>query len=187
VSPIARPSRRTLLLLDAALATWTAALVVVGVLAAVEVRGISKLSDTVVVASGALRQTANLVDELGRLPVVGGDADELADRVRRTARTATRRAVASKRSVRRLAVYLGTALVLVPAVPLALYLPLRVGWSREGRWIRRMLDADDARLDPWLARRALLLLPPDRLAPGRDERALADAELRRLGFRRTRR
>jgi hypothetical protein len=186
VSPVARPSRRTLAALDAALAVWTTALVVTGVMAALEVRGISRLSDTVIIASGALRQTADLVDQVSGVPFVGEDADELADRVRRTARSANRQAAASKGSVRRLAVLLGASLVLVPAVPLALYLPLRIGWAREGRAIRRAIGSDDPRVDAWLARRAELLIPPQRLPRDASERGLADAELRRLGFRRPR-
>jgi hypothetical protein len=184
MSLVPRPSRRLLAVLDVALVGWTCALLGVGVAATREVRGLGELGDTVILASGALRQTADLVDELSGLPFVGAEADRLADRVRRTARSANRQAAASKVHVRRLAVLLGAALVLVPVMPLAVYVPLRVAWLREGRRIRRALRRDDGRLDAWLARRALLLVPPERLPAPADERALADAELARLGFRR---
>ncbi|MGH3452660.1 MAG: hypothetical protein ACRDQW_18550, partial [Haloechinothrix sp.] len=84
-----------------------------------------------------------------------------------------------------------------PTLPLlALYLPMRLAWRRQVRAVRRALERgpDDLAVDEFLAWRAVLNLPYDRLRevsadPWRDleagrYRKLGDAELRRLGINR---
>ena len=194
---IARPSRGLLVLADVALVGWLAACVVLGILVAREVRDVQRLGDTIVLASGALRQTADLVQELERLPIVGDRADELADRVRRTARSANRNVVVSKQSIRRLSLLLGASIALLPTVPLALvYLPARLAWIREARDVRAALARADEGVEALLALRAATNLPLRRLTAVSDDpwadlsagrhRALADAELRRVGIKRPR-
>ena len=189
-----RPPRAAIVLVDVALLGWIVAWLVLAGAIAREVDGLSRLSTTVVLAGGALEQTGDLLGGLDRIPLVGGEVGDVADRIRDTGRSAQRNARESRESIENLSVLLGASIALIPTLPLvALYVPLRVRWRRERESVRRALeDGDDAVLDEYLARRAVHTLPYERLRaisadPWRDLAegrfgALADAELARLGL-----
>jgi hypothetical protein len=192
-----RPPRRAIVLMDAALVGWTIAWIILAVAVAREMEGLSRLSTTVVLAGRALEETGELLGSFDRVPFVGDQVGEVSDRIRDTGRSARRSARASRESVENLSVLLGVSIALIPTLPLgALYVPLRVGWQRERSAVRRALGRDDeaALLEQYLARRAAQTLPYERLRAISSDpwgdleagrfKALADAELKRLGLRR---
>lgn len=192
-----RPSRRTIVLFDAAILAWFAAWIVAGFSIAGEVQSLGDLSDTLATAAGAIEETGDVLRIVGNVPFIGGQVTELAERIEQTGADARRSANATRESVDRLSRILGLAVVVVGTVPLAaLYVPLRTAWARETRAIETALRRDPAgtQLREYLARRAVQTLPYAQLRvitedPWRDIHegrfdALADAELRRLGIRR---
>lgn len=190
-----RPAARRLL--DLAVLAWAVAWVVVGLLVAREVRGLTDLSRTVTAAGYALQEAGGALGSLQGVPFVGEDLDAVAERTERAGRSARESGRSSRESVESLSVLLGISIALAPSLPLiALYLPMRLAWIREVRSVRRALLAapDEVGLEEYLARRAALTLPYDRLratasdpwgelAAG-ERRRLSDAELSRLGIRR---
>jgi hypothetical protein len=164
---------------------------VVGLLVAREVDGLTDLSETVSSAGVALEEAGRALQELEGLPFVGGDVGAVGERTERAGESAQASGRSSRESVESLSVLLGISIALAPTLPLlALYLPMRIGWIRQVRAVRRALahDSDDGMLDELLAARAALNLPYDRVrALNGDRRRLADAELARLGLSRPRR
>ncbi|MBD0337967.1 MAG: hypothetical protein ICV67_01590 [Thermoleophilia bacterium] len=183
---MAPPSRTVRLLVDVALVGWVVAWVVLGVQVGREVRGLTELSDTVVLAGDAIEQTGDLLEQVGRIPFLGQPVGDLADRIRETGRSAQRDAAATRSDVEDLSVLLALSIALIPTVPLAaLWLGLRLRWRRERVAVRRALAAGVPGVDGLLAERGRQTLPLDEvLSLGDDEEALAEAELRRLGLRR---
>ncbi|MDP9342508.1 MAG: hypothetical protein M3Q23_10545 [Actinomycetota bacterium] len=191
------PAGRLVRLIDAALIAWTVVWVVVGVMVARDVRGLTQLSDTVVAGGQVLRATGSELGALSSIPFVGDQIGSVGHQVNDAADQAIASGRDSAGRVRSLSVLLGFAIALIPTVPLiALYTPLRVARVREVRAVRRAMA--EARGDPvfeqFLARRAAERLPYYRLrqisqdpwydlATGRYER-LAAAELERLGLSR---
>ena len=182
---MAPPSRTVRLLIDVALVGWVVAWVVLGVQVGREVRGLTELSDTVVLAGDAIEQTGALLEQVGRIPFLGQPVGDLADRIRETGRSAQRDAAATRSDVKDLSVLLAVSIALIPTVPLAvLWVALRLRWRRERVAVRQALAAGVPELDALLAERARHTLPLDELLSlGGDERALAAAELRRLGLK----
>src|ERR687898_1358676 len=136
------PPRRVRLLVDVALVGWLAAWIVIGVQVGREVRGLSDLSDTVVLAGGAIEQTGDLLEQVGRIPFLGTPVGDLADRIRETGRSAQRDAAATRSDVEDLSVLLALSIALIPTVPLAvLWLALRLRWRKERLVVRRALAA----------------------------------------------
>jgi hypothetical protein len=178
------PSRRVRLLVDVALVGWLVAWIVIGVQVGREVRGLSELSDTVVLAGEAIEQTGDLLDQVGRIPFLGQPVGDLADRIRQTGRSAQADARATRGDVEDLSVLLALSIALIPTIPLAgIWLALRLRWRRDRVAVRRALAAGVPGLDGLLAERARHTLPLDTvLELGDDERALAAAELERLGL-----
>lgn len=178
------PSRRVRLLVDVALVGWLVAWIVIGVQVGSEVRGLSELSDTVVLAGGAIEQTGDLLEQVGRIPILGQPVGDLADRIRETGRSAQVSAAESRGSVEDLSVLLALSIALIPTIPSAgIWLALRLRWRRDRVAVRRALSAGVPGLDGLLAERARHTLPFDTvLGLGDDERALAAAELDRLGL-----
>jgi hypothetical protein len=176
------PSRRVRLLVDVALVGWLVAWIVIGIQVGREVRGLSELSDTVVLAGVAIEQTGDLLEQLGSVPFLGESVGDLASRIRDTGRSAQESAAASRGSIGNMSVLLAVSIALIPTFPLAvIWLGLRLRWRRERVAVRRALAAGVPDVDRLLAARARHSLPLDTaLALGDDERALADAELERL-------
>ena len=179
------PSRRVRLLVDVALVGWLVAWVVLGVQVGREVRGLTELSDTVVLAGSAIEETGELLKEVGRIPFVGQPIGDLADSIREAGRSAQESASATRGDVEDLSVLLALSIALIPTIPLAvIWLALRLRWRRERVAVRRALAAGVPQVDALLAQRARHTLPLDTvLALGDDERALVAAELERLGLR----
>lgn len=125
--------RRRILAYDLGLALWAAGWVVMGALVYDNVRGLAELSVPVIKASRALEETAEGLDRVASIPLVGDAAnlDAIKVRVREAAAGARASARDSRENVRTLAWLLGVSIALVPTLPLlAIYLPIRRDWRR---------------------------------------------------------
>jgi hypothetical protein len=193
--PKALGDRRTVHVLDALAVLWLLLWVGIGYLVYRHVRGLSSLSDTVVIGGRAIESMAQSIQAVSGLPLVGAQVGDLAQRAHETARSAIRNGQASRDDVRSLAVVLWVAIAAAPTAPLLiLYGLLREGWRRDVCSLRELAAgaAGDPAFDDFLARRALQHLPYRRLRalsanPWRDVEegrtaALADAELARVGL-----
>jgi hypothetical protein len=189
-----RPGARLIHALDVLVVVWLAGWVVLALFVAREVRDLRQLSDTVVVSGVAVEQTGDLIGSLSRVPFVGSQVSDVADRVREAGRSAQASGRESRDSTTDLSILLALAIGLVPTVPLlGLYTPLRITWTRESRAVRAALrnDPRDVKLTEFLARRAVATLPyhelravsADPFGDLADRRfeALAGLELARLG------
>lgn len=178
------PSRGIRLAIDAAIAGWLIAWIVMGVQVGREVRSLGDLSDTAVLAGRAIEQTADVLDQIGRIPIVGTPVGDLADSIRQTGRSARQNGAASRDDVNDLSVLLGLSIALIPTIPLAaVWIPLRLRWRREREAVKRALATASPDLERLLAERARTSLPLDQvLALKSDRKALAHAELERLGL-----
>ena len=179
------PPRGLRLAVDAALVGWVIAWVVIGLQVGREAAQLGELSDTVVLAGQAIEQTGDLLDEVGSIPVLGEPVGDLADSIRRTGASARQNAAATRESVDDLSVLLTVSIALIPTIPLAaVWIPLRLRWRRERRAVQRALATSSPELETLLAERARTSLPLDQVLALRDDRkALAGAELERLGLR----
>ena len=190
-------SAKTVRLTDVGVAVWIVAWVVVGVVVWHDISAQAGLATDVIKVGGAVRQTGQALGVVGGLPLVGGQIGSFADRIQKMGAEVEASGRSSRDAARRSAVVAGLAAALLPAaMVLLLYLPVRLRWRRDVAAVLAALPgaAGDAALDVYLARRALANLPWDTLrsvapdpwgAVGRgDCRALADAELARLGLHR---
>jgi hypothetical protein len=193
------PSGRLIHFLDVVLVVWTAGWIVLGLVVGHEVRGLTKLSDTVEAAGTALDRAGRQLDSLKGLPFVGNRIQEVGDQLSVAAKSATESGRTSREHIRSLSVLLALAIAAAPTLPLiAIYIPLRRSRIKEVRAVRRGLRqaGSDPLFEEFLARRAAESLPYHVLRtvsshPWEDlqsgqYRALADAELLRLGIRRRR-
>jgi hypothetical protein len=175
---------------DGLVAFWLVFWLVVAGWTALSVWQLADLGSTVATSGRALDDAGAALEAIGRVPVIGNRPEELGVEVRATAAQVVAQGEQTVDGLRRLAVLLGLAIALVPTTPvLAFYLPQRLARSREARELRRRLRDgwDDGVLDDVLAERALTLLPLRtvlQVVPAGTRRALADAELARLGVRR---
>jgi hypothetical protein len=178
------PSRGVRRAIDAAIAGWLIAWIVIGVQVGREVASLGDLSDTAVLAGRAIEQTADVLDQIGRIPIVGSPVGGLADSIRKTGRSARQNGAASRDDVHDLSVLLGLSIALIPTIPLAaVWVPLRIRWRRERQAVKRALASGSPELERLLAERARTSLPLDQvLALEADRKALAHAELERLGL-----
>jgi hypothetical protein len=189
------PRRSTRVLLDLALLLWVAVWIVVGLWVGREVKGLTDLSRTVIAAGLALEEAGGALQTLDDLPFVGEDVSGVGERTERAGESARLSGRSSRESIESLSVLLGVSIAVAPTLPLLLlYVPMRLAWRRQVQAVRRALRAaqDDPAVDEFLAWRAVLNLPYDRLRevssdPWRDleagrHRKLGDAELRRLGI-----
>lgn len=188
----------TLRLLDSAVAAWMVLWIVVGAWSGYTTWQLSDLGDTVSSSGGAITSAGNALQSLEGVPVVGEQPAELGRETSATGEEIQARGQEVKGELRQLAVLLGLAIAVMPTTPvLGLYLPLRGARRRERAEIARGLTASgsDAAFDRYLAERAVTHLswaevrqiepdPWQALAGGR-HRALADAELHRLGLSRS--
>jgi hypothetical protein len=195
--PSSLGDRRSIRILDSLAVVWVCLWIGIGYLVFHEVRGLSSLSGTVILAGKAIDATASTIASISGLPLVGGQVAELARQAQDAARSAIANGRASRDDIDRLAVLLWIAIAAAPTAPLlVLYGLLREGWRRDVCSLRELAAGarDDPAFDQFLARRALQHLPYRRLReisenPWRDidegrTRPLADAELARVGLRR---
>ncbi len=186
---------RALRLLDALVAVWVVAWIVLALFVAREIRDLRDLSTTVVEAGAATEVTGRAVGALANLPYVGDEIERAGERAAEAGRSAQESGRSSRESTETLSILLGLAIALVPTVPvLALYAPVRVRRMRDVRAVRRALATRgaDPTFEEFLARRAAQHLPYHRLRelsgnPWRDLEAgrytaLAEAELQHLGL-----
>jgi hypothetical protein len=162
-----------------------------------EVRGLTQLSDTLRIAGTTLDGASRQLDTLGDLPFVGNRIRDAGRELRGAAASVNESARTSRQHIETLSSLLAFAVAVAPTIPLvALYVPLRLRRVREVRAVRTAMNrsADDRVFSEFLARRATERLPYhallrvsanpwDDLNKGRF-RALADAELDRLGMAR---
>lgn len=184
-------------LVDGAIALWVAVWFVMGAGTAVSVWRLGELGTTLSRSGQALDDAGDALQQLGRIPVVGDRPEQLGNDVRQTAAEVTVRGRETRRELRRLSVLLGLTVAFLPSgLVLGPYVPRRLARRRFAREVERRLrsDPDDPALDRYLAEQAMFTLSPAQLLawspPGSGEppdgrvRALADAELSRIGLRR---
>lgn len=185
-------------IVDGILLVWVVAWILIGLAVARDVRNLMTLSDTVVRAGTAVGETGRALHALESLPFVGDRIGKVAGQVDAAAAQAVRSGRDSRESVQRLSVLLGVSVAIIPTLPiLAMYTPFRISRSREVRAIRRAATRaqGDPMFEEYLAHRAVENMPFHKLRevtpnPWRDleagrHTALAEAELRRLGLRRS--
>lgn len=190
-------SARSVRWLDLGVAVWVVVWVVLGVLLWNDISAQAQLSDDVIKVGGAVRSTGEALGVVGGLPLVGERIGDFADRIQTMGAEVEASGQDSRGGIERVAVVAGLGVGALPAaLVLLLYLPARIRWKRYTGAIAAALPgaADDPTLEQYLARRAVDALPWDTLRAitadpwgdiGRGEcRALADAELERLGLRR---
>jgi hypothetical protein len=190
-------SARSVRWLDAGVALWVVVWVVLGVLVWSDISAQAQLSADVIKVGAAVRSTGEALEVVGGLPLVGGRIGEFADRIVTMGAEVEASGQESRSGIERTAVIAGLGVGILPAaLVLLLYLPVRLRWKRYAGAIAAALPgaASDPALEQYLARRAVHALPWDRLRaitpdPWGDIRrgecrALADAELERLGLRR---
>jgi hypothetical protein len=199
VSLFTDADRRTVSLLDGVAVFWVVFWLAVGLATGAQMWQLTSLSDTAEVSATAVDSAGEALESLGQLPLVGETPGELGAEVRAAAAEIAGSAQQTREDVRRLAVLLGLAVFLIPISPvLGLYLPLRLRRGAHVAAIRRELSHGHAgrAFDAYLAHRAVSSMrygellavsddPAADLAAGR-HRALADAELDRLGLTRPR-
>lgn len=188
-------SARTMRLLDVLLVVYVVVWSVLGILIAADIRRQADLSDHVTRIGEALTDIGASLDVLGGLPLVGGDIGEVTGRVTEAGESVQQSGRDSRASLERMGILVGVAFAAMPLMlVLPVYLPLRLAWRREVRAVDGALAGGGPDLDRVLARRALASLSYERLLElgpdpwarldGGDARALADAELERLGLKR---
>jgi len=190
-------SARSVRWLDIGVVVWVVVWVGLGVLLWHDIRAQVQLSSDVVKVGSAVKDTGQALGVVGGLPLVGGSIGSFADRIEKLGTEVTTSGQNSQGGIARIAVIAGLAAGILPAaLALFLYLPVRVRWRRYVKSVAEALpgSAGDPAFEQYLARRATDTLPWDRLRdlsgdPWRaiadgDYRALADAELARLGLSR---
>jgi hypothetical protein len=186
---------RTVRILDALVAFWVVAWVVLALFVARGIRDLRDLSTTVAEAGIAIEATGRAVESLAGLPYVGDDIEQAGGRTAEAGRSAQESGRSSRESTETLSILLGLAIALVPTVPvLTLYAPVRIRRIRDVHAVGRVLAASggDPTFEEFLARRAAQRLPYHRLRevsanPWRDLDAgryseLAKVELQHLGL-----
>jgi hypothetical protein len=177
-------SARAMRTLDLALAIWAALWIGIAAYTAYEVAALRTLSQTVVKAGVATESTGHALAAVGHLPFVGGRISQLAAQAVAAGASARAGGASTAATTDHLAVLLGIAIALIPTVPLlGLYVPLRLGWRRDRKAVRRAVARWDGEpgLDAYLAQRALAHLSFEELRELEPDE-LAAAELRRLGL-----
>jgi hypothetical protein len=181
---------------DIAVLLWTLSWLAVAVGTGAVIWKLSSIGGTLTQSGEAVGSAADALRVLGNLPLVGETPRRLADEAGATAGQVIAEGRTVTTRLRQLAVLLGLMVFLVPVTPvLALWAPVRLRRGRDARMIRKALsDGAGAPLDRYLAHRAMASLPfaevraafedPEGRLTAAQERALADAELRRLGLRR---
>ncbi len=190
-------SARSVRWLDAGVAVWVVVWVGLGVLVWNDISAQAQLSADVVKVGAAVRSTGEALGVVGGLPLVGGRIGDFAGRIETMGAEVETSGRESRGGIERTAVIAGLGVGILPtALVLLLYLPTRIRWKRYVGAIAAALPgaADHPALDQYLARRAVDALPWDQLRAVTPDpwgdirrgeyRALADAELRRLGLRR---
>ena len=190
-------SARAVRWLDLGVVVWIVVWAALGVLIWHDVKAQAQLSADVIKIGTAVRDTGEALGVVGDLPLVGDRIGEFAGEIERMGAEVEASGQESRAGILRAAVVAGLGVGILPAaLVLLLYLPARIRWRRYVGAIAAALpgSAGDTGFEQYLARQAVGVLPWDELravsadpwgdiASG-DVRALADAELDRLGLRR---
>ncbi|MCX6365002.1 MAG: hypothetical protein NTW58_12720 [Actinobacteria bacterium] len=190
-------SARSVRWIDIGVVVWVIVWAALGVLIWHDIRAQTQLSGDVIKVGTAVKDTGQALSTVGGLPLVGGSIGDFAAKIEKMGAEVEASGQDSQAGIERIAVIAGLGVGILPAAMiLFLYLPVRVRWRR---YVGAVADAlpgsgGDPVFEQYLARRAADVLPWDRLCalsddPWRaiasgDYRALADAELARLGLRR---
>lgn len=182
---------------DIGVIVWVVVWVALGMLIWHDIRAQKQLSADVIKIGTAVNDTGQALGVVGGLPLVGGSIGEFAAKIEKMGAEVEASGEDSRAGIERTAVIAGLGVGILPAaLALFLYLPLRIRWRRYVGAVADALPgaAGDPAFEQYLARRAADTLPWDRLRalsddPWRaiasgDYRALADAEIARLGLRR---
>jgi hypothetical protein len=190
-------SARTVRWLDVGIVVWIAVWAVFGLLIWRDIGAQAQISANVIKVGTAVKDTGQALGVVGGLPLVGGRIQQFADRITTVGAEVEASGQDSRAGIARIAVIAGLGVGILPAaLVLLLYLPVRIRWRRYVGAIAAALPgtAGDPAFEQYLAHRAADALSWDDLRavspdPWRDIatgdcRALADAELARLGLRR---
>jgi hypothetical protein len=190
-------SARAVRWMDIGVIAWVVLWAALGVLMWHDIRAQGQLSGNVIKVGIAAKDTGQALGVVGGLPLVGGSIGEFAAKIEKMGAEVEASGQDSQAGIERVAVIAGLGVGLLPAAMiLLLYLPVRVRWRRCVVAVADALpgSAGDPAFEQYLARRAVDALPWDRLRELSDDpwgaltsgdcRALADAELARLGLRR---
>ncbi|QZY29189.1 hypothetical protein [Nocardioides coralli] len=175
--------------LDGAVLFWCVLWCVLGVWTGVTLWQAADVGETISSSGRSLTKVGEGLQGLSDIPVIGEGPGEVGAEVAGTGAEITDRGAEVQGQLRLLGIFIGVAVVGIPVTPvLGLYLPLRVRRAREVALVRRQLEehGDDPGFDRHLADRARLVLTYDEVARLDSDRALADAELARLGLARRR-
>ena len=190
-------SARSVRWLDLGVVVWIVVWIALGVLVWHDIGAQAQLGTNVIKVGAAVKDTGKALGVVGGLPLVGGQIGDFAQRIETMGAEVEASGQDSRASIRRTALVAGLGVGILPAVlVLLLYLPARLRWKRYVGAIAAALPgaAGDPAFEQYLARRAIDALPWDSLRaitpdPWGDVRrgecrALADAELERVGLRR---
>lgn len=189
-------SARSVRWLDVGVVVWIVVWIALGVLIWHDIGAQAQLSADVIKVGTAVKDTGQALGVVGGLPLVGGQIGDFAQRIETMGAEVEASGQDSRNGIRRAAVIAGLGAGILPAaLVLLLYLPVRLRWRRYvGAIAAALPGASDPAFEQYLALRALDTLPWDSLRaitpdPWGDVRrgecrALADAELERLGLRR---
>jgi hypothetical protein len=188
---------RRVRVVDALLTVWIVVWVLLGIVTGVEINKVAKLADSAVNTTTALTRTTEGLKVVSAVPLIGGGLGAVVDEVDALAEKANDDAKATRTSIEIVAWLSGFGIAMAPSLLiLFLYLPWRLPWGRHVGSIRKALafDPNDVGLDRYLAAQAVQKLTYDQVCVASSDpwaeiaagncRALADAELARMGIRR---
>jgi len=190
-------SARAVRWIDIGVIVWVVVWMALGVILWHDIRAQTQLSGDVIKIGAAVKETGQALSVVGGLPLVGGSIGEFAAKIEKMGAEVEASGQDSQAGIERTAVIAGLGVGILPAaLALFLYLPVRIRWRRYVVAVEDALpdSAGEPAFEQYLARRAVDALPWDRLLALSDDpwqaiakgdyRALADAELSRLGLRR---
>lgn len=188
----------TIRLIDGAVLFWVVVWLTIGTWSGITFWQLADIGDTITNSGQAIRSAGEGLVHIGNLPIIGDKAGGVGnDAVTASADIATR-GQEIKQQLHQLAWLLGLSIIFMPTTPVVgMYLPLRLARRRERADLMKALRVreDEQLLDRYLAARAMENLSfteiravtaaagPD--LSDSDARSLADAELARLGLRRS--
>lgn len=190
------PNGRKVLALDLVVVLWTVAWIIVGVVVAETVADLAELTGAFRSVGGAIGGVGETLGNVN-VPLLGAPLDRASGAISEAGREIVARGDSVRFEVERAAMLLGATVAAIPILTLALtYAPARAARATEVAALRRLLatrgDLDDPGFESFLAARALngvsyrrlvrIATRPWELETPTTRRALAEAELRRLGL-----
>ncbi len=187
------PTGRKVLILDALVAVWVLAWIVVGVLAAETVGQLTDVSGTFGTVGGAVGSVGATLGGVD-VPLLSTPLEGAGEAIETAGRDIVAGGSSLRETIERISVGAGLVTALIPALSLLLlYGPARLERARETGALRALLRTagNDPAFESFLAGRALehasyrrlrrLSARPWEVEAAATRRALADEELRRLG------